>query len=129
MSTRQTWNAFEVLEGAPGKPCSVPVLRPGVIRYITNKPKINVDGGLACPPVTARPRAGDPNSDLTAVLNLPLIADTLAVRGVIYNDRRGGYINKRAGHFHSQGEAILASATLSIRRAAGPTPHPLPGPA
>src|SRR5260370_8338011 len=36
---------------------------------------------------------GDPNSDLTAVLNLPLIADTLAVRGVIYNDRRGGYIN------------------------------------
>jgi len=52
----------------------------------------------------ARPRAATPNSDLTAVLNLPLIADTLAVRGVIYNDRRGGYINERAGHFHSQGE-------------------------
>jgi len=30
---------------------------------------------------------------VTAVLNLPLIADTLAVRGVIYDDRRGGYIN------------------------------------
>ena len=36
---------------------------------------------------------GDPNSNLTAVLNLPLISDTLAVRGVIYNERRGGYIN------------------------------------
>src|SRR5262249_13199714 len=33
------------------------------------------------------------NTHLTAVINLPLIADTLAVRAVIYNDRRGGYIN------------------------------------
>jgi iron complex outermembrane receptor protein len=36
---------------------------------------------------------GDPNSNLVAVLNLPLITDTMAVRGVIYDDRRGGYIN------------------------------------
>ena len=27
------------------------------------------------------------------MLNLPLIADTLAVRAVIYNDQRGGYID------------------------------------
>ena len=33
------------------------------------------------------------------MLNLPLIADTLAVRGVIYNDRRGGYINNVPGTF------------------------------
>jgi outer membrane receptor protein involved in Fe transport len=42
---------------------------------------------------------GDPNTDLTAVINLPLIADTLAVRAVIYNDRRGGYINNVPGTF------------------------------
>ncbi len=36
---------------------------------------------------------GDPNTDVTAVLNLPLIADTMAVRAVIYNDARGGYID------------------------------------
>ena len=36
---------------------------------------------------------GDPNADVTAVLNLPLIADTLAVRAVIYDDKRGGYID------------------------------------
>ncbi len=36
---------------------------------------------------------GDPNTDVTAVLNLPLIPDTMAVRAVIYNDRRGGYID------------------------------------
>ena len=64
----------------------------GVIRYITNKPKMNVTEGsvTAAYGVTA---GGDPNSDITAVLNLPLIADTLAVRGVIYDDHRGGYIN------------------------------------
>src|ERR1700761_5193905 len=36
---------------------------------------------------------GDPNFDVTAVLNVPLIDDTLAIRGVIYDDRHGGYIN------------------------------------
>jgi len=41
---------------------------------------------------------GDPNTDLTAVLNVPLIADTLALRAVIYNDRRG-VTSTRAGNF------------------------------
>jgi len=70
----------------------------GVIRYITNKPKLNtteasVTAGYG---VTA---GGDPNSNLTAVLNVPVIADTLAVRAVIYSDRRGGYINNVPGTF------------------------------
>ena len=63
-----------------------------MIRYITNEPKLdvteaNVKAGYG---VTAH---GDPNSDVTAVLNLPLIADNMAVRAVIYNDHRGGYID------------------------------------
>jgi iron complex outermembrane receptor protein len=81
----------EVLEGPQGTLFGAGA-QAGAIRYITNKPKINVtegnvSGGYG---VTA---GGDPNTDVTAVLNLPLIADTLAVRGVIYDDRRGGYIN------------------------------------
>jgi len=70
----------------------------GVIRYITNKPKLNTTEGsvTAGYGVTA---GGDPNTDLTAVINLPVIADTLAVRAVIYNDRRGGYINNVPGTF------------------------------
>src|SRR5229473_2960090 len=64
----------------------------GVLRYITNKPKLdltegNVNAGYS---YTAH---GDPNSNVDATLNLPLIPDTLAIRGVIYNDSRGGYIN------------------------------------
>src|SRR6202021_3926698 len=35
---------------------------------------------------------GDPNSRGNATINLPLIHDTLAVRAVIYSERRGGYI-------------------------------------
>jgi len=82
---------IEVLEGPQGTLFGAGA-QAGVIRYITNKPKINAteanfSGGYG---VTA---GGDPNTDLTAVLNLPLITDTLALRGVVYDDRRGGYIN------------------------------------
>jgi outer membrane receptor protein involved in Fe transport len=87
----------EVLEGPQGTLFGAGA-QAGVIRYITNKPKLNkteasFTGGYG---VTA---GGDPNSELTAVLNLPLITDTLAVRAVIYNDQRGGYINNVPGTF------------------------------
>ena len=91
MCTRRIWSAIEVLEGPQGTLFGAGA-QAGVIRYITNKPKLNTTEGsvTAGYGVTA---GGDPNTDLTAVLNVPLITDTLAVRAVIYNDRRGGYIN------------------------------------
>jgi iron complex outermembrane receptor protein len=81
----------EVLEGPQGTLFGAGA-QAGVIRYITNKPKLNVTEAnfTAGYGVTA---GGDPNGDLTAVLNLPIIDDTFAVRGVIYDERRGGYIN------------------------------------
>ena len=36
---------------------------------------------------------GDPNYDISAVINVPIVANTLAVRAVIYDDHHGGYIN------------------------------------
>src|SRR3984893_8246613 len=88
---------IEVLEGPQGTLFGAGA-QAGVIRYITNKPKLDkteasVSAGYG---VTA---GGDPNTDLTAVLNLPLIADTFGVRGVIYNERRGGYIDNVPGTF------------------------------
>src|ERR1700704_5221396 len=82
---------IEVLEGPQGTLFGSGA-EAGAIRYITNAPKLNVteanvNAGYG---VTAH---GDPNTNITAVLNLPLIADTMAVRAVIYNDRRGGYID------------------------------------
>ena len=69
-----------------------------MLRYITNKPKLdvtegNADAGYA---VTSH---GDPSSNVTGVINLPLVPDTLAVRAVIYSDTRGGYINNVPGTF------------------------------
>ncbi len=84
-------NRIEVLEGPQGTLFGSGA-EAGVIRYITNAPKLNVTEGSvkAGYGTTAH---GDPNSDVTAVLNLPLITDTMAVRIVLYNDRRGGYID------------------------------------
>src|SRR5450631_1025014 len=68
----------------------------GAIRYITNKPKVNVTEGdvNASYGITA---GGDPNSNVNATLNLPLIQDKLSVRATIFTDHRGGYIDNVAG--------------------------------
>src|SRR5580700_6794113 len=84
-------NRIEVLEGPQGTLFGAGA-EAGVIRYITNEPKLNtteanVKAGYG---TTAH---GDPNTNITAVLNVPLIDDTMAARAVIYSDRRGGYIN------------------------------------
>ncbi len=84
-------NRIEVLEGPQGTLFGAGA-EAGVIRYITNQPKIdeteaNVKAGYG---TTAH---GDNNSDITAVLNLPLIAEHMAVRVVLYDDQRGGYID------------------------------------
>jgi len=82
---------IEVLEGPQGTLFGGGA-EAGAVRYITNKPKLNVtegraEGGYG---ITAH---GDPNTSANIVLNLPLIDDKLAIRGVIYSDRRGGYID------------------------------------
>ncbi|HEY3784899.1 MAG TPA: TonB-dependent receptor [Steroidobacteraceae bacterium] len=88
---------IEVLEGPQGTLFGAGA-EAGVVRYITNKPKLNVTEGNATATYGTTAH-GDNNSAITAVLNLPLIADTLAVRTVIYNDSRGGYIDNVPGTF------------------------------
>jgi len=90
-------NRIEVLEGPQGTLFGAGA-EAGAIRYITNEPKLDTTEGSvkAGYGTTAH---GNPNSDVTAVLNLPIIADTLAVRGVLYDDSRGGYINNVAATF------------------------------
>jgi len=82
---------IEVLEGPQGTLFGGGALS-GVLRYITNKPKINItEGGVTADySVTAH---GDPNGAANAFINLPLVDDHLAVRGVIYVDHHGGYID------------------------------------
>ncbi len=88
---------IEVLEGPQGTLFGGGA-QAGVIRYITNKPKINVTEGNvdASYGTTAH---GDPNSSISATINLPLIQDALSVRATVYNDRRGGYIDNVPSKF------------------------------
>jgi iron complex outermembrane receptor protein len=84
-------NRIEVLEGPQGTLFGAGA-EAGVIRYITNEPKLDVTEGSVKGGYSWTAH-GDPNTDVTAVLNLPLIENTMAVRGVIYDDHRGGYID------------------------------------
>jgi len=90
----------EILEGPQGTLFGAGA-EAGAVRYITNKPKLDVTEGT----VNAGygwTTHGDPNTNVDATLNLPVIADTLAVRAVVYDDNRGGYINNVPGTFTRQ---------------------------
>jgi iron complex outermembrane receptor protein len=91
---------IEVLEGPQGTLFGAGA-EAGVLRYITNKPKIDVTEGAANAGY-ATTAHGDPSSNADATINLPLIPGTLAVRAVIYDDHRGGYINNVPGTFVRQ---------------------------
>lgn len=88
---------IEVLEGPQGTLFGGGA-EAGAIRYITNKPKLNKTEGYAelSYGTTAH---GDPNTAVSGTLNLPLIQDKLAIRAVMYNDRRGGYIDNVPSKF------------------------------
>jgi outer membrane receptor protein involved in Fe transport len=88
---------IEILEGPQGTLFGAGA-QAGVVRYITNKPKLNVTEGSVEAGYGTTAGGGN-NSDVNAVLNLPLIQDKLAVRAVIYNDSRGGYIDNVPGTF------------------------------
>ena len=91
---------IEVLEGPQGTLFGAGA-QAGVVRYITNKPRLdvtegNVDAGYA---TTAH---GDHSSNAEAMINLPVVPGMLAFRAVIYDETRGGYINNIPGTFSRQ---------------------------
>jgi iron complex outermembrane recepter protein len=87
---------IEILEGPQGTLFGGGA-QAGAIRYITNKPKLDVTSGEVNAGYGITANGGDPNTQLNAVLNLPLIANTLAVRAVIFSERQGGYIDNVPG--------------------------------
>jgi outer membrane receptor protein involved in Fe transport len=88
---------IEILEGPQGTLFGAGA-QAGVVRYITNKPKLNVTEAMvnAGYATTAH---GEPSSNLDATVNIPIVTDRMAVRGVIYNEHRGGYIDNRPATF------------------------------
>jgi outer membrane receptor protein involved in Fe transport len=97
----------EVLEGPQGTLFGGGA-EAGAIRYITNKPDLNATTGEfnASYGVTAH---GDPNNSLNAVLNVPIIPGTFALRGVFFTDHQGGYINNVPGTISYQPGSVAAT--------------------
>ncbi|RDS78916.1 TonB-dependent receptor [Dyella monticola] len=81
----------EVLEGPQGTLFGGGA-EAGAIRYITNKPNLEKVSGSA-EASTSVTDGGAPNNSANAMINLPIIPGTFAVRGVIYNEHDGGYID------------------------------------
>ena len=68
----------------------------GTIRIITNKPNLNaLEFGFEAS--VSNTRHGEGSNSAEAVLNVPLIDGTLAVRAAIFNDDGGGYIDNMPG--------------------------------
>ena len=88
---------IEVLEGPQGTLFGGGA-QAGVVRYITNKPRSDkfeaaVEGSFGG---TA---GGAVNGAFNAMVNLPIIENTLAIRAVVYADHRGGYIDNKLSTF------------------------------
>ena len=81
----------EVLEGPQGTLFGGGA-EAGAIRYITNKPKLNTFEGDAEGDYGFTSGGGQ-NASGHVTINLPLIEDHLALRAVVYDDRKGGYID------------------------------------
>ena len=115
---------IEVLEGPQGTLFGAGA-EAGVLRYITNKPKLdvtegNVNAGYA---YTSARRS---EQQCRGVINLPLIADTLAVRAVIYSDTTGGYINNVPGDVHAPEYRPRDCTTRDYPAVNGHCPNGLP---
>ncbi len=77
----------------------------GTVRLISNKPvqgefQAGFDAGFGFT------TDGDPSSNLEAFINVP-VTDKLALRGVIYNDNQGGWIDNVAGGFNPDDQELI----------------------
>jgi outer membrane receptor protein involved in Fe transport len=103
---------IEVLEGPQGTLFGAGA-QAGVMRYITNKPKLDVTEGNVGGSYETTAH-GDPSTSAQGTLNLPLIDGKLAVRAVVYTDSRGGYINNIPATFSRQGSDFSIAAPYTF---------------
>lgn len=81
----------EVLEGPQGTLYGAGSLG-GIIRIMPNAPNLGEWGGQLSAGLSATQR-GEPGADLSGTINIPLVAEKVALRLVGYGVRDGGYID------------------------------------
>ncbi len=117
-------NRVEVLEGPQGTLFGGGA-EAGAIRYITNKPnptkyEANAEGSFG------GTSGGAENSSVNATLNVPVIRDKLAIRAVVYDERRGGYIDNVPSTF-TRSNSDIGNYYFGIAPTNGVCPNKLPG--
>ena len=103
-------NRVEVLSGPQGTLFGASS-QAGTVRLITNKPDASEQyGKLSLGFATTK--SGDESYNLEAMLNVP-VSDRVTVRGVVYRDNQGGYIDNVAGRLNvSESARFRAAGTV-----------------
>ena len=89
-------NHVEILRGSQGTLYGAGTLA-GLIRIVTNKPQADRSFGTIAISGAAASKGGSSGS-LDAMVNLPIVADRLALRAVAYGVEDGGYITDTRLH-------------------------------
>ena len=116
-------NRVEVLEGPQGTLFGGGA-EAGAVRYITNKPNPAKYEAYA-EAAYGGTSGGAPNSLANATINIPVIQDKLAIRAVVYDERRGGYIDNVPSTF-TRANSDLGNSYFNIHPTNGLCPNHLP---
>ena len=93
----------EVLEGPQGTLFGASSMG-GAVRYITNKPNLsNFDASMKASYAETRNAAS--SESVQAIINIPVIEDKFAVRAVVFEDTKGGYIDNVAATYQMSATA------------------------
>jgi len=98
----------EVLKGPQGTLFGASSMS-GTVRIITNKPDAREFGGHVSGTLSGTHEGGT-NYGGEGVINIPLVSDVLAVRGVLWHERNGGYID---GYFGVNGATFDKDSNTS----------------
>ena len=79
----------------------------GTVRLITNEPVFDFEAKMSA--ATSFTEDGEMSNKVEAVLNVP-VTDRLALRGVIYSDQRGGFVDNVPGTITAEESARFRAA-------------------
>lgn len=102
----------EVLEGPQGPLYGTGALG-GIVKISTNRPELSHFSGMVRASLAVS-EDGDLSNSQSAVVNVPLVTDKLALRAVAYRQVQAGWIENVAGSNDSNREA-LSGARVGIR--------------
>jgi len=84
----------------------------GALRYITNKPRMNVYEGNA-EASYGLTEGGAQNYSANFTINVPIVKDKVAIRAVVYDDHQGGYIDN-VGSTFTRSNSDLGNGLLGV---------------